>query len=429
MVSFNVRGKRILLLQGPMGPFFRRLADCLFNGGARIVHKVNFNGGDRYYFPAGFDFTAPMDQFRNYLRALIDEHHYDVVCLFGDCRPHHVIAKAVCSEHNIVVMVFEEGYLRPHFVTVEPSGVNGNSTMPRDPEVYRRYGGTRIHHPAEKAHFHTYPIAWWQSFSYGLFMRLHMRRYPHYVHHRDLGFDEGLRWLAWDVRKAARRRKDRRIEAKFLDWVGDRYFVPLQLSSDYQVSHHSPYNSVGEFIAEVIRAFHENAAPDAVILFKHHPKDPYEDYTSFIEQEVARYGLHGRVLYCLHGHLPTILNNCTGVITINSTVGISALLHRRPLCVRGAAIYNMESLVTSDLNEFMKKPWTFVPDRELFEGFRNYLLMTTQAAGNFHRVLFKGTKTGLLWPQETKFEKHFEKRTQKVKSEMLPGTKFATRSV
>src|SRR5207253_3330067 len=40
-----LRGKRVLLLQGPVGPFFRRLAARLRAAGAE-VHKVNFNGGD-----------------------------------------------------------------------------------------------------------------------------------------------------------------------------------------------------------------------------------------------------------------------------------------------------------------------------------------------------------------------------------------------
>lgn len=200
--------------------------------------------------------------------------------------------------------------------------------------------------------------------------------------------------------------------------------MPLQLASDYQMSHHSPYNSVREFIADVIHSFHLNTPTDAVLLFKHHPLDPYEDYKSFITEEVDRYGLHGRVMYCVNGHLPTILNNCTGAITINSTVGISALLHRRPLCVRGTAIYDLDGLVTRDMDEFMKKPWTFLPDRGLFEGFRNYHLVTTQAAGNFHRALFKGTKTGLLWPNETKFEKHLEKCSKQAKSERLPEPNF-----
>jgi capsular polysaccharide export protein len=406
MIPFNVRGKRILLLQGPMGPFFRRLADGLLAGGARFIHKINFNGGDRYYFPTGFDFKAPMDQFNAYLHNLIDEHQYDMVCLFGDCRPHHKIARDICAARNVVVMAFEEGYLRPHYVTVEPTGVNGNSHVPRDAESYRRHTGRKIRNPAEQAHFSTRPWAWWQSFSYGLFMRLHREEFPFYQHHRDLSFREGLRWVSWDIRKLQRKSRDRRVVDNFLRWVGDRYFVPLQLASDCQITQHSPYDSIEEFISEVLLAFHLHAAPSAVLLFKHHPLDPYHDYADCINREAERLGLQGRVMYSVHGHLPTILNNCSGVIAINSTVGISALLHRRPLCIRGNAVYGLAGLVTKDLADFMKQPWAYVPDRELFDGFRNYHLATTQAAGNFNRILFKGTKTGLLWPQETKFEQH-----------------------
>src|SRR5256885_12968535 len=46
----TLHAKRVLLLQGPVGPFFRRLATLLRAAGAE-VHKVNFNGGDCLFFP------------------------------------------------------------------------------------------------------------------------------------------------------------------------------------------------------------------------------------------------------------------------------------------------------------------------------------------------------------------------------------------
>ena len=39
------RNKRVLMLQGPVGPFFARLGVDLTHAGA-VVFKVNFNGGD-----------------------------------------------------------------------------------------------------------------------------------------------------------------------------------------------------------------------------------------------------------------------------------------------------------------------------------------------------------------------------------------------
>lgn len=404
MIPFNVRGKRILLLQGPMGPFFRRLADGLLLAGARCVHKVNFNGGDRFYFPTGLDYTGSTEHFGDFLQMQLHKHNYDMVCLFGDCRPHHLIARKICDSQGTVVMVFEEGYLRPHFITVESGGANGNSSISYDmnSQLPRREKKSVI--PPKQKRLRTRPWAWWHSFCYGLFLRLHRNEYPNYKHHRALDLEEGLRWVSWEIQKYRCKKSDKTTLARYLNWVGDRYFVPLQLANDCQVTHHSPFASVEEFIGEVIREFRQNAAPDAVLLFKHHPLDPYNDYANSIKLLSRDYGVSDRVLYALNGHLPTILNCSTGVITINSTVGISALIHRRPLCVRGAAVYGLDGLVTRDLSQFMKQPWAFVPDRDLVENFRNYHLATTQAAGSFYRKFYKETTTGLIWPNEANFE-------------------------
>ena len=57
----------------------------------------------------------------------------DLVFLFGDCRPIHRAAHDVATAMGIDVGVFEEGYLRPDFITLERHGVNGNSLRRYDP--------------------------------------------------------------------------------------------------------------------------------------------------------------------------------------------------------------------------------------------------------------------------------------------------------
>ena len=49
--------------------------------------------------------------------------------MFGDCRQYHRTAKQVAERNNIRVFAFEEGYIRPNFVTLEENGVNGNSSL------------------------------------------------------------------------------------------------------------------------------------------------------------------------------------------------------------------------------------------------------------------------------------------------------------
>ena len=54
------KGKRILLLQGPVGPFFWRFAKDLEQAGAQVF-KVNFNGGDLLFYPSNpFTFSPPL---------------------------------------------------------------------------------------------------------------------------------------------------------------------------------------------------------------------------------------------------------------------------------------------------------------------------------------------------------------------------------
>ena len=49
------QGKRVLMLQGPVGPFFTRFATDLNLVGS-VVFKVNFNGGD-WFFSKSASFT------------------------------------------------------------------------------------------------------------------------------------------------------------------------------------------------------------------------------------------------------------------------------------------------------------------------------------------------------------------------------------
>jgi len=126
-----LRGKRILLLQGPVGPFFRRLAKELRAAGAE-VHKVNFNGGDGLFYPRGaISWRGHPGDWPQFLARLLQERRIDIVLLFGDCRPIHRVARSVAQQYGVRVGAFEEGYIRPNFVTFEQFGVNGFSLMPR----------------------------------------------------------------------------------------------------------------------------------------------------------------------------------------------------------------------------------------------------------------------------------------------------------
>ncbi|MDM0021734.1 capsular polysaccharide export protein, LipB/KpsS family [Variovorax saccharolyticus] len=104
------RGKGVLLLQGPVGPFFSRLAHDLELAGA-TVFKVNFNAGDcLFYRRPAFSFKGTMAEWPAWLEALLERLDIDVLLLFGDCRPIHAAARQVAAKRGLEVGVFEEGY-------------------------------------------------------------------------------------------------------------------------------------------------------------------------------------------------------------------------------------------------------------------------------------------------------------------------------
>jgi capsular polysaccharide export protein len=86
---------------------------------------------------------------------------------------------------------------------------------------------------------------------------------------------------------------------------------------------------------------------------------------------------------------------------VNSTVGLSALFHGRPLKVCGDAIYDIPGLTfRGSLKEFWTSASEFRTDRELFRRFYRYLIATTQLNGSFYRRLdLPGSHTGMRLPR------------------------------
>jgi capsular polysaccharide export protein len=71
------------------------------------------------------------------------------------------------------------------------------------------------------------------------------------------------------------------------------------------------------------------------------------------------------------------------MITINSTSGISALIHNKPVLALGKAIYNFKGLTSQQsLSEFWNSPQK--PEEDLIIKFKSYLINETQINGSFY---------------------------------------------
>jgi len=128
-----------LFLQGPHGPFFRRLAAALSAEGA-AVRRIAFTPSD----VAGWGrsgpvvrFTAPMAAYPAWLAGDTARNGVTAIVLYGDARAHHSVAIQEARRAGIVKHCFEEGYLRPRWITYERGGQERHEIAAPGPEDFR----------------------------------------------------------------------------------------------------------------------------------------------------------------------------------------------------------------------------------------------------------------------------------------------------
>lgn len=205
--------RRLLLLQGPVGPFFAHLARFLLENG-REVTKVHLNGGDAWFYdlPGAVDFNQPPDHWPRFVDEMLESRRIDGLILFGDCRPYHRAAILRARLRRVPVFVFEEGYIRPNHITFEPAGVNGFSSLPRSIALLRML-------PVPKPDSKQIPSPFSRmaryATTYYLAGRLYRSRYPNYRHHKPFEiYPEAWYWIRSGLRKAWFKLSERNVQAR-----------------------------------------------------------------------------------------------------------------------------------------------------------------------------------------------------------------------
>ncbi len=288
---------------------------------------------------------------------------------------------------NIDVFVFEEGYLRPDFITMERYGVNNFSKINRDPAFYASLDDSYLIVPPSLPASPIYKRMAFAAIFYYITAHLFAFRYPQYIHHRESSAIKEFFWWWRNVfRKAKYKFTERGLLNKLTGELSSKYyFVPLQTYNDFQILEHSHFSGIEEFIVEVLRSYAKHAPKETYLVFKHHPQDRgRKNYTNFIKKLSRDLGISERIIVMHDLHLPSCLKHAIGTVTINSTVGISSLINETPTITLGNAIYDIEGMTCKGmaLNDFWEKYKT--PDKNLFLKFRNYLLETTQLNGSFY---------------------------------------------
>jgi capsular polysaccharide export protein len=389
MPGLTGEGRSFLLLQGPHGPFFYRLGQMLRRSGAE-VRRVGFNAGDRVFWPDAARYIAYPDApeaWPETFGRLIEAHGVTDLVLYGDTRPIHAEAVAIARARGLTVHVFEEGYMRPYWITYERDGANGHSRL-----IDLGIDEMRAALAASDMDAAMPPASWGdmrQHIFYGALYHgcvlLLNRGYRRFRPHRALGVGQEFALYLKRLLFMPATALERRLATWRIRTGGFPYHVALlQLEHDASFQAHSPFTSMTEFLEVLIRGFAEGAPPHHHLVVKAHPlEDGRAPLRATLRRLIAAHGLRGRVHMLRGGKLAPLLDEARSAVTVNSTAGQQVLWRGIPLRTFGAAVYAKPEFVsTAPLRDFFAHAQR--PDRRAYADYRRYLLETSQLPGGFY---------------------------------------------
>ncbi|MDZ4095043.1 MAG: capsular biosynthesis protein [Paracoccaceae bacterium] len=381
-------GRRYLFLQGPHGPFFHRLGQMLAQAGAQ-VWRVGFNRGDRAFWHSDtyIPHRGTPEAWPGVFARLIAEKSITDIVLYGDTRPIHAQAVAIARAAGLTVHVFEEGYLRPHWVTYERGGANGHSRLMQLSlaEMQAALVQSDMDLPDAPAHWGDMREHMFYGALYHWFVLTGFREYRNFRPHRALSVGQEF-WLYCKRLALMPLHRWGRMMATFRIRHGGfpYHLVLLQLEHDSSFQMHSPFTTMTEFLELVIEGFARGAAPHHHLVFKAHPlEDGRVPVADDIRRLAREHGVTGRVHFVRGGKLAGLLNHARSAVTVNSTAGQQVLWRGLPLKTFGTAVYAKPEFVSDQsLADFFAQPRR--PDSRAYRNYRHYLLETSQIPGGFY---------------------------------------------
>ena len=386
--------RRVLLLQGPAGPFFHRLALALDARGT-TVDRVRFNPGDVMFcraMPGGghlYDYREGRDVWADWLDAHLRATPTDAIVLFGAERPQHSIAREVAGALGVPIVSLEEGYVRSGYVTVERGANNWRSPLAGKLPPGRMRG-------VRAKPLRVTPRGWWDTgfwwmvrwgWLYFGWRNLAKRRRQSELFHKSR---PSLREVPLWLRNAWRRltRHDRIVGRLLTDLKGEFDLVPLQVADDAQLADAARGWSNRRLIVAAIASFAAHAPAERHLVFKVHPLE--RGHTSdhrVVRRVAAMHGVADRVHCIMSGPLGPVTRAARGMIVINSTSGLTAIAERKPLLVLGNAIYRNPALARcGDGPRSLDPFWTddYRGDERVARHYQPWLIRRALVPGDYY---------------------------------------------
>ena len=375
-----------LFIGAPFGPFFRRMAQEIEAVGGEALRTV-CEGGEYLETPAHCRvlYRRGAGDWKRFVRGVVRRKKIDAIITFNDTLPRNRGALEVAEEFGLHSFVLENGYLRPHWVTLERDGVNGFSRLPRDPSIYlearqaapeapddRFPAGLRPHVMHTISHFCA-------AILFKPALGFDANYYGDSVYRQGFGY---VREYFWRVTHDESPVLARALE---LADAGRKVFLALlQKPGDAQLVVHSRHGGNAAFVDELISSFAADAPADAILVVKQHPLDYGVERTpARVAALIERHNLSDRVFFLRKTSIDMIMARAHAVVTINSTAGLAAIIEEKPVLCVGRAFYNIPGLTSvGPLSQFWRD--AAPPSSDLVKGFVAFLKSTSQFNGGFH---------------------------------------------
>jgi len=285
------------------------------------------------------------------------------------------------------VHVFEEGYMRPYWITYERGGTNGNSRLMEMSiaDMQKALEKSDMEAPLPPGHWGDMRQHVFYGALYHWFVMFRNGDYRNFRPHRDLPVTKEFRLYLKRLLLMPFQAIERRAATLRIRLGGFPYHLALlQLEHDSSFQMHSPFATMTDFLEEVIGGFAKGAPQHHHLVVKAHP---LEDGRVPVRRDIRRlakaHGVSKRVHFVRGGKLAQLLNDARTAVTVNSTAGQQVLWRGIPLKVFGRAVYAKPEFVSEQpLPEFFQTATR--PDNRAYKDFRRYLLETSQLPGGFY---------------------------------------------
>lgn len=257
------------------------------------------------------------------IKKVLEHEKPDVVLIWNGYQAFAHGVNTACKELGIKTLFLEIGNI-PGKIFIDPEGVNTNSKLYRNPHLLYQY---KLDESEKEKWFHEYT-------NY-----LSGNAVPPQRNIEEIHIPLLERITSSPVSAFFSMLNQRNITTKmcsFKDsiWFGalpkEYVFVPLQVSTDTQLLINSDINNF-----QLIQKLKNHSEEDVKFVIKFHPCDEEESIKKIklLIKDDERFVINQETTYKL-------INRSKSVITINSTVGLEALLLDKPVKFEGKTIFS-----------------------------------------------------------------------------------------